>query len=651
MMYYYEVLPKDQSFFSEKLLTYSHPQDIEKNSIVKISLKSKIVLGIVIKKTTKPKFRTNLILNLYSDIGPIPDGSIKLLNWIHSYYPGPPGLVLNMFLPSQILNSNEKTIVSHTTNTNNFDIYPIKLPKLTDDQSNALKKIASSGSYLLHGDTGTGKTRVYIELAKKCIENRSSALILTPEINLTPQLAAEFQKIFGDKVLINHSKISPKERYKIWTKVLFDNDGLVLLGPRSSLFMPFNRLGLVVVDESHESSYKQEQSPHYHANRVASRLASIHNAIFIMGSATPSITDYFLAKQKNVPIIRMKNTAVNSNNGPIKKEIIDIKDKAMFTKSMLLSDRLIGCIETALKDGEQCLLYLNRRGTSRIILCENCGWQSLCPNCDTPLVYHGDDHEAKCHICGYKERPSSNCPECLSSKIIFKGYGTKTLMTEVNKLFPEANIRRFDTDNSKKDSLEQNYYSVKSGETDIIVGTQTLIKGLDLPKLSVVGVVVAESSLSFPDYTATETTYQQINQVLGRIGRGHRKGIAIIQAYNPKNKAILDATKLDFEDFYNSEIKERDAYKYPPFSQILKLTCLKSSKKVAENFSNKLVDEIKNSKVNVEISGPVPSFYAKVDKKFQYQLIIRAKLRSELIKVIKILPSGWNYDIDPINLL
>jgi len=649
-MYYYEVLPRDQSFFSEKLLTYSYPENIQKNTVVKISLKSKIVLGVVIKKTTKPKFRTNNIIELCSGLIPLPDETIKLISWIHGYYPGPIGSLLNMFLPSQLLINSKKLIVDTTTN-NNFSSMGDESPEITKDQSHALKIINESKSYLLHGDTGTGKTRVYIELAKKSLNNKLSSLILTPEISLTPQLATEFEKFFGNRVIINHSKISPKEKLRNWLRVLNDTEGLVVLGPRSSLFMPFKKLGLVVVDESHESSYKQEQSPHYQTNRVASILAKIYKSVFVLGSATPTITDYYLAKTKAVPIIRMTNLAIKSKNGPISKEIIDIKDKTNFSKSIILSDRLIRCIEEALANNEQSLLFLNRRGTSRVILCENCGWQALCPNCDTPLIYHDDDFEARCHICAFKQKPSTNCPDCNSDKIIFRGYGTKTLMTEVNKLFPNARVRRFDNDNGKKDSLEQNYYSVKSGETDIIVGTQTLIKGLDLPKLSVVGVVIAESALSFPDYTATETTYQQINQVLGRIGRGHRNGIAIIQAYNPKNGAIQDAVKLDYEDFYSSEIKERETYGYPPFCQVLKLTCLKSSSKIAENFSNKLIAEIISSGISVTISGPVPSFYAKVDKKFQYQIIVRSNDRSNLIKIIKLLPSGWNYDIDPINLL
>ncbi len=650
-MYYYEILPKDPSYFSEKLLTYHSDSKIKKLTIVKIALRSKINLGVVIKITTKPKYKTNPVIEIFDFIPSLPDETIKLMNWIHAYYPGPVGAVLQQLIPANVSNLNQNTYVNNTTLTSDSTFNTYVLPTFSSDQKAAIDKMKDVGPYLLHGDTGTGKTRLYIELALRCLNNKKSVLILTPEISLTPQLSTEFKNIFGDRVIITHSKITPKQKLENWLKILTDTDGLVVLGPRSALFSPFHKLGLVVVDESHETSYKQEQSPHYHANRVASKLASLYSAMYVMGSATPDVTDYYLAKNRNIPIIRMNMLAVKTNNTAITKTVVDLKDQSLFTRSRMLSDELIRSIEKSMLNDEQSLLFLNRRGTSRIIFCENCGWQSLCPKCDVPLIYHGDIHQARCHTCGHKEAPQNSCPSCGQAKILYRGFGTKALIEEVCKIFPQAKVKRFDTDNSKKESFEQNYYSVKSGETDIIVGTQTLIKGLDLPKLSTVGVIVAESALSFPDYTASEKTYQQINQVLGRIGRGHRHGTAIIQTYNPNNQTIKDSVDLNYEDFYENEIKERETYDYPPFSQILKLACLRSTDKAAENAANKLISQIGNLKLKVGIAGPAPSFHAKIDHKFQYQIIVRSKLRSELIKVIKILPSGWTYDIDPINLL
>jgi primosomal protein N' (replication factor Y) len=650
-MYYYEILPRDKSFFSEKLLTYSSVKKIPRNSVVKILLKKKIILGLVIKTTTKPHFKTNEIIESYPSLDPLTDKSIKLISWIHNYYPGPLGLLLNMFLPAKLLVLDQNIVAKNTIKAEKNTYLDYNLPALTKDQLFVLSQIKSDGSYLLHGNTGTGKTRVYIELAKRALSQNKSALILTPEISLTPQLQREFEKTFGNKVIINHSKLSPSKRLENWLKILNDNESVVCLGPRSSLFMPFKNLGLVVIDESHESSYKQEQAPHYSANRVASKLASLHNAIFIMGSATPSITDYYLAKNKKIPILRMKNNAKNNSERSILKQVVDIKNKALFTRSKILSDTLLEAIETALSNKEQALIFLNRRGTSRIILCEQCGWQLLCKNCDVPLVFHQDDYELKCHICSYAQKPFTNCPDCNSNKIIFKGYGTKTILSEVNKIFPDAKVMRFDKDNSKAESFEQNYYSVKNGDVDILVGTQSIIKGLDLPKLSVVGITIAESSLSFPDYTATEITYQQINQAIGRIGRGHTQGTAVIQSYNPENPIIKDAVNLNYEDFYENELKERKEYNYPPFYQILKLTCLKSSRKIAENFSTKLINQLNSLKLDIIVSGPAPSFHAKIDGKFQYQIIVKSSQRSALLEIIKNLPKGWNFDIDPINLL
>ncbi|MGH7241314.1 MAG: replication restart helicase PriA, partial [Candidatus Saccharimonadales bacterium] len=445
-------------------------------------------------------------------------------------------------------------------------------------------------------------------------------------------------------------------------------------GPRSALFTPVTNLGLLVIDESHEPAYKQEQAPYYHARSVASMLARLHDAPLVIGSATPSIGDYFLAEQHQKPILRMTELAKRA--GPLEKRpqsgepagrdfssgpgsdsqpevrIIDLKDRTLFTRSPRMSQALLEAIQASLNRGEQSLVYLNRRGTARIVLCENCGWQALCPHCDLPLVYHADSSSFRCHTCGHQERIVTTCPSCKHPSVVFKSFGTKAITDELTKLFPHARIQRFDTDNKKSESFQEHYDAVKAGEVDILVGTQLLAKGLDLPKLSTLGIVLADSSLSMPDFSARERTYQLLSQALGRIGRGHVAGTAIVQTYHPESQLIRDAINDNWDEFYQSELRERQTYHFPPFYYLLKLTCRRASYKSAESAAQKLKEQIESSISGLEIDGPTPSFHEKLAGKYQTQLVLRTTQRSKLLVAIKLLPpSGWTYDIDPTNLL
>jgi primosomal protein N' (replication factor Y) len=305
----------------------------------------------------------------------------------------------------------------------------------------------------------------------------------------------------------------------------------------------------------------------------------------------------------------------------------------------------------ALAKQEQILLFLNRRGTARSIICQNCGWQALCPNCDTALIYHGDSHKFRCHSCSYQITSISSCPICHATNILFKGIGTKAIVNEVERLLPRARVQRFDNDNLKTERFEQQYKKVFQGEVDILVGTQTLAKGLDLPKLAVVGVIIADTSLYTPDYTSQERLYQLISQVIGRVGRGYRHGQAVIQTYSPANPVLKAAISRQWDDFYNTELEERQRFMFPPFCYLLKLTCKRSRRLNSQNSVTKFATELRKKNLKIQINGPTPAFHEKVARQFEWQLIIKSKDRGELIKVIKLLPNGWSYDIDPINLL
>jgi primosomal protein N' (replication factor Y) len=419
------------------------------------------------------------------------------------------------------------------------------------------------------------------------------------------------------------------------------------------LFSPVKSVGLIVVDESHEPAYKQEQAPHYQAVRVASQLARFHGATLILGSATPSVADYYIARQKQKPVLRMKLPAREIKNSEVTTEIIDLKNRDNFSRSGYLSDALIAAIKNSLSRGEQRLLYLNRRGTARVILCHNCGWQAVCPHCDLPLTYHHDIHNLQCHTCGFHQSVPTSCPECGNTEIVFKVVGTKAIEEEARKLFPDARVMRFDTDNKKAERFEQHYEAVRAGEVDILVGTQLLAKGLDLPKLTTLGVVIADTSLTFPDYSAEERTYQLLNQVIGRVGRGHsERERIIVQSYDPERQVIKSALASDYDSFVTGELAERQLFNFPPFTYVLKLSAKMASNKAAEAKVEQFMYSIQKLHLPLLIDGPIPSFHALVAGKYEWQLIVKSKQRNALLEVIAALPkSGWSYDIDPVNLL
>lgn len=652
MNVYYKVLVGSAQYHGNEALTYSYDSELPLNAIVRVPLQKMSALGIVIQKVSEPAFPTKNILEAY-DLPALPATLPKLVQWLREYYPAPLGATTLAVLPSQL---NPKYFSEIPVLQKPVEIQASSLPALTAEQNSVLASITKPDTYILHGDTGTGKTRVYIELARRSIADKKSVIILTPEISLTSQLAQSFQNVFNDRVVVVHSGLTPKARQFTWLKILQSTEPLIVLGPRSALFSPVSSVGLIVVDESHEPAYKQEQAPHYQAVRVASQLAQLHQATLILGSATPSISDYFIAEQKNKTILRMHESAMKNNHqddSKITTQIIDLKNRDNFTRSQYLSDALIHSIKNSLAKNEQSLLYLNRRGTARVILCNQCGWQAVCPHCDLPLTYHHDVHTLQCHTCGFHQGVPTSCPECGNTDIVFKVVGTKAIEEEVRRLFPQARVMRFDTDNKKAERFEQHYQSVRSGDVDILVGTQLLAKGLDLPKLTTLGVVIADTSLTFPDYSSEERTYQLLNQVIGRVGRGHSaQERIIVQSYDPERPVIQAALASDYAAFYKTELAERELFTFPPFCFALKLACRRASNKAAEKASEQFLYAIQQLRLPLLIDGPAPSFHALVAGKYEWQLIIKSKHRNALLEVIHALPkSGWTYDIDPINLL
>jgi primosomal protein N' (replication factor Y) len=646
-MRYYEVLIADSHYRGDTPLTYSYDGDLPVLCAVTVPLRARMVTGFVVREVAKPSFSAKPIRALMS-YKPLPSHCLEIAKWVSDYYICSLGEAMRQFAPSK------PSIRKSEKNEAELELEPSQLElesPLTKEQVNALEAISNhkSTTVLLHGYTGTGKTRVYLELAQKTLSYGKSVMLLTPEIALTPQLANAAKKSLGNTVVVLHSQLSLAERKKIWLSVLESSEPVVIVGPRSALFSPVQNLGLIVLDESHEPAYKQDQSPRYQAVRVASQIGKLTGAKVVLGSATPALTDYYLADQHKA-IVNMKERAI-AGSDEISTQVIDLKDRTNFSASRYLSKQLIESIKQNLNAKKQVMVYLNRRGSARIVLCNKCGWQLLCPNCDIPLVYHGDSHLVRCHICGHNEAPPTKCPECQNPDIIYTSIGTKALIDEVTRLFPGRKIQRFDSDNATGERLHELYDKLHSGEVDILVGTQLLAKGLDLPRLGLVGIISAETSLSLPDFSSEERAFQLLYQVIGRVGRGHSKGEVILQSYEPDSMVVRAALGRSWIEFYDYALKERQQFKFPPFSYLMQLTCKRATLKGAEQASKKLKTDLAAQKLQVEIIGPSPSFYSRRGKYYYWQLVLKSKDHRHLVELAKIVPQDWSVNIDPINLL
>ncbi len=641
-MYYYEVGVEKKVIRSQGVLTYSSEAKLEIGSVVRLSIGKNEANGVVFRQVSKPKFKTKPISQIIYKQA-VPRELVETGLWIAEYYQSDIPFVVNLLIPRGV-QKNRRAKDSKSNKP------PINTPpKLTKSQKSAVSKLASNKTTsILHGVTGSGKTRVYIERTKQVQKENRGVIILVPEIGLTSQLVDEFRSSFSD-VFVIHSHLGESERHQTWLEISKTKSPIVV-GARSALFAPVNKLGLIVIDEEHETSYKQDKTPKYHAVRVASFLASKQKAQLVLGSATPSVEDYHLARQRGAPIVEMSDTVHKFASSEIK--LVDLKNKSNFGRlSKLLSKELIQSISDALNSRQQSLLFHNRRGSATSVVCTNCGWLAECPNCILPLTHHHDAHKLICHICNFRTNSPIACPKCKEPALLYKGFGTKQIVEEARKLFPKAKIARFDSDTKAKDSLEKRYDEIKRGDVDIIIGTQMIAKGLDLPKLNVVGVVVADMTLYLPDYSANERTFQLIHQVAGRVGRHSPDSKVFIQTYSPEHPAISNAVSRDYESFYNNEIEQRKLTKYPPFNFLLSATVERGKQATAIRSSTDFAKAIKTDFRNIEVLGPTPAFRERTPRGYRWQVVVKSKSRDDLLKIVKNLPDKWQFDIDPKNLL
>ena len=669
---YYEVIPtttfKKSPLFSDGLLTYSFDQNLTPGTIVSIPLGKKTALGIIYRKTTAPTDQNFVIKSINKIVHPIPLPShlLKSLVWLSSYYLNPVAKTANLFLPLGIEKNRRKkssasTFIPQFSNPIQDIASPIaattthyQIP-LNPAQKQALTELHKIKTHtkLLHGITGSGKTNIYLELASQVFSSNQSVILLVPEISLTPQLVGRFQEHFGTQVISLHSKLTEAERHLIWQRIheADQSTPFVIIGPRSALFSPLKNLGLIIIDEAHEPSFYQDTSPRYHALRLASFMAQTLKIDCLLGTATPRVEDYFLA-QKNHAYVALSEKA-KSITSQTKISLIDLKDRALFTRNRYFSDALLQDIENNLKQHKQTLLFHNRRGSAPLTICEHCGYQVLCPNCLLPLTLHSDSYQLICHTCGHHEPVPSTCPVCHHGSLIHKGFGTKLLESELKKLFKSARIARFDADNATADSLTQNFEAVKNGDIDIIIGTQTIAKGLDLPLLNTVGIVQADANLNLPDYAAEERTFQLITQVIGRVGRGHTDiNHVFLQTFQPEHPVILAAKSLDYAKFADYLLKKRQLSHLPPFFYLLRISIVKKT----EDLTIKKIMELHRALKkfpDVYLSAPTPSFHEYTPSGYSWQIIVKAKKRDSLTHLIESLDQypEIRFAIDPPSLI
>ena len=566
---------------------------------------------------------------------------------------------------------------------------PVTPPRLTPAQQRVWERIsrdldAPQGKpFLLQGVTGSGKTEIYLRAVARVLEQGRGAIVLVPEIALTPQTIRRFGARFPSTLAVMHSQLSDGERYDQWRRIRSGELRLVV-GPRSAVFAPVHDLGLIVLDEEHEWTYKQESTPHYHAREVAQRLSALSGATCILGSATPALESAYRAErgryvrltmprrimghrqavaeqaaqvrgdQRRYRAIEPDSEALYADLPPV--QIVDMRAELRAGNSSMFSRDLQRGMAAALGAGQQVILFLNRRGAATFVMCRDCGHVLKCPRCDVPLTYHSAGEKLVCHHCNRRVAPPSKCPACYSRRIRYFGAGTQRVEALAHEMYPQARIVRWDADTTEgKTAHEEILDQFISGEADIMVGTQMVAKGLDLPQVTLVGVVTADTILNLPDFRAGERTFQLLTQVAGRAGRSVLGGQVIIQTYTPEHPAIQAASQHDYDAFYEREIAFRREHWYPPLSRIIKLVYVHTNRDQAEAVAREL-HGLLSSRIarlgipEVDLIGPAPAFFARERGRWRWQLLVRGREPVELLKDVR-LPLGWRVDVAPVSLL
>lgn len=545
------------------------------------------------------------------------------------------------------------------------EIWPLTL---TAEQKAAFAEIESAlegGEYegfLLHGVTGSGKTEVYIRAMRAALDRGRSALMLVPEIALTPLFSRRLRAVFGSEVAILHSSLSAGERYDEWRRI-HRGDARIAIGTRSAVFAPLRDIGLVIVDEEHDTSYRQHESPFYHARDVAVMRASFAGAVVVLGSATPALETFYNAKRGKYKYLRLSKRVAERNLAAA--ELVDMREVFRRAgKDVVFSPKLLTEIEETHRKGEQSIILLNRRGFSQFVLCRTCGESVKCINCDITLTYHKRERKLVCHYCNYKIDPPDRCPQCTSEYLYFMGEGTEKLEDQLIKHFPQLRIARIDRDTVvRRRDMETILTQFDRGELDMLVGTQMIAKGHDFPNVTLVGVVSVDLGLGLPDFRSAERTFQLLTQVAGRAGRGDLKGRVLIQTYYPEHYALKHAREQDFDGFYAEEIKYRERLGYPPFFALASIVTKHADLNTAMENARKLRNALDESNASraCRILGPAPASLSRLKGEHRIQILVKSpnrKVLRETIDLALAAAEGKGCDlriihteIDPVNLM
>lgn len=666
-------------------LTYTTPADfpaLQRGQLVNVPLGRRVTKGLVLGPATStldPRIELKSVQSLDEDHALLPEHFIKWLEWLANYYIHPLGRVAQLTYPP----SGKQQQARKSSRPPVIPLLALEAPpEMTPEQKACFESISlhkNFSAHLVFGVTGSGKTEVYLRLLEKTLAAGQVGLVLVPEISLTPQLIQRFVRRFGDKIAALHSQLTPRERTNQWWDIV-EGRKSILIGARSALFCPIPNLGLIIVDEEHEPSYKQDEKLKYHGRDAAVMLAKLADCPIVLGSATPSLESWKNATEKKYHLHTLKNRVANRalpdmlvvdlREQKSSEEAQQLKQEKYSHLPFWISPLLYEKMKETLETGDQAALFLNRRGVAQMVLCPACGHTRECPNCDINLTLHHHSHLV-CHYCDYHESLKDKCPDCSEGHLEALGLGTELLENDLAKLFPDKKIARADRDEiQNRADLENLILEMENGSIDILVGTQMIAKGLDFPKLKLVGLVLADIGFNLPDFRATERSFQLITQMSGRSGRhvkpGENAGTVVIQTYNPEHESLAFAQKHDFEGFAQLELNNRSQLCYPPIGRLLGFRIQGSPLGVVQKAARLLAKRAEALKAQfpqyeaVEILGPAEAPLAKLRGQFRYHLLLKGPQAGLLNSFARQTMGNEEWlpprvrvilDVDPMNLL
>lgn len=647
-------------------LTYSVPADMAAGpgKMVEIPLRNRPVKGVIYNiHNNKPPYKTREIIKIVENAPHLQKWQLTLLDWISDYYFCPKFRALRLFVPVSIV--RKKRNLNKLPPPADEGPYTLKFKHTpSDEQEKVIKRFNQTEKRisLLHGITGSGKTEIYMQIVEDILKKGRQVLILIPEISLSPQMQKRFEDRFQEQTRVIHSKLTLKQKEEAWLSIA-RGDTRIVIGSRSALFAPFNNLGVIVIDEEHDYSYKQDQSPRYHAVTVAEQMAELLNIKVIMGSATPSVESYHYAKNGLYELLTLTRRPQKGSSLP-QTVIVDLRREIMKKNFSIFGTDLQETLTEKLRKGEQCILFLNRRGAASAVICRVCGHVCNCPNCDLPMTYHKkfsveerifDAERLICHHCGLTDKVPVSCPSCKSPYIKYIGLGTQRVEEELKKAYPDAVILRADRDTTAhRDGFKRIFETFRNNKADILVGTQMIAFGLHLPKVNLVGIVLADMGLTLPDFRSGEKTFQLITQVAGRAGR-ESAGTAIIQTYLPDNYAIRAAARHDYTGFFEQEIGMRRESGMPPFNKLVKLTIKDKNNGKCLDKTERLVTELKKQSATTDTSNSpaisinyYPALIPRLNGIYRWHILLSGQKPSYILKQLpSSLLDNVIVDVDP----